>query len=175
MQCKCYVCSYQHMENSSLAFWSFLEFFSLVFSILSSLALRMQSCVSLFRCFSLELLGHVEENYLLRLSTGLWRDHLIVGHRLSDGVYKACAESGLDKSDVLSLDFSHPSEIKVSVLYCILGFAFSLPPSPDSTLCLIEECLHHKQGRLCLLFFKSDYVLLSKWCRAGPTIHFSTR
>ena len=135
----------------------------------------MQSCVSLFGCFSLELLGHVGEDYLLRLITRLWRDHLIAGHRLSDWVYKACAESGLDKSDVLSLDFSHLSEIKVSVLYWILGFTFSLSPSPDSTLCLIEECLRHKQGCLCLLFIKSDYVLLSKWCRAGPTVHFSTR
>ena len=31
MQCKCYVCSYQHMANSSFAFWSFLEFFSVYF------------------------------------------------------------------------------------------------------------------------------------------------
>ena len=36
MQCKCYVCSYQHMANSSFAFWSFLEFFPLIFLILVS-------------------------------------------------------------------------------------------------------------------------------------------
>ena len=36
MQCKCYVCSYQHMANSSLAFWSSPEFFPLIFLILVS-------------------------------------------------------------------------------------------------------------------------------------------
>lgn len=37
--------------------------------------------------------------------TGCWRDHFIAGHRLSDWVYEAHTKSGLDKSDVLSLDF----------------------------------------------------------------------
>ena len=54
------------------------------------------------------------------------RDPLFAGHRVADWVHKACAESGLDKSDVVSPDFSHLSGIKLSVLSSWLGM---FPPS----------------------------------------------
>lgn len=60
------------------------------------------------------------------------RDHLIAGHRLSDWVSKAL---GLDKSDVLSLDFSQLWGIKGSVWDSW---------SSARTLCPNEACLHYE-------------------------------
>lgn len=134
--------------------------------------------MSLFRCFPLRLLSHIRKNSLFHFITWHCWGHLIAGHMLYDRVCKASAVSGWDKADVLSLDFSQFSGVKGSVLDCWLV----LVPPTFSCWYLVSEWkwLYHEARPFVwiegpLLIKVSDYVLLSKWFRAGPTTFLQHR
>lgn len=107
--------------------------------------------------------------------TSRWRDCLIAGHLLSDWLYKVYAVSVW--TSLLFYLWTLLGFQGSNVLCWILGSVLSLPPSAR-TPCLDKECLHHEAKPFvqdeCPLLVKSDYVLLGKWCIAGPTIYLST-
>lgn len=135
--------------------------------------------MSLFWCFPLRLLSHIVKNSLFRFITWHRWGHLIAGHMLSDWVCKAYDVSGWDKADVLSLDFSQFSGVKGSILDSWL--VLFLPTSSCWQLGVwMRNGRIMKPGRLCvkwgpLLIKVSDYVLLSKRLRAGPTTFLQHR